>query len=98
MVVSMPLCHSSRATVRSHGPPFSPYLARTALVSTPGRKCASIVPSGTDSTDDLREAGVTRGAALVRAGRNDQGVARVAERDLAHHPGDAAAVRRKVER
>ena len=54
MVVSMPLCHSSRATVRSHGPPFRPYLARTALVSTPGRKCAGVVPSGTDSTGTLR--------------------------------------------
>src|SRR6266571_2931745 len=50
----MPLCHSSRATVRSHGPPFSPYLARTALVSTPGRKCTGVVPSGTDSTGTLR--------------------------------------------
>src|SRR2546425_2424376 len=50
MTVSIPLCVSSRETVSSHGPPSSPYFARTAPGSMPGRKCEGVVPSGTTRT------------------------------------------------
>jgi len=49
-----PLWDSSRATVRSHGPPCNPYLVRRAAESTPGRKCDGVVPSGTVSTGIVR--------------------------------------------
>jgi len=51
-----------------------------------------------DAIDQLRKARVARGAPCVRAGRNDEPIARISERQLAHHAGNAAAVRRKVER
>ena len=53
MTVSIPLCVSSRETVSSHGPPSSPYLARTGRGSMPGRKCDGVVPSGTTRTSGV---------------------------------------------
>jgi len=48
--------------------------------------------------DRLRELRVARGAAGMAAGRDDQGVGGIAQRQLAHQARDAAPERRKIER
>ena len=51
-----------------------------------------------DAVHDLWELRVARRGAGVRSRRHDERVAGVAQRQLPHHAGDAAAVRREVER
>ena len=51
-----------------------------------------------NAIDQLRKARVTRGAPFVRARGDDERALRIPECHFAHHAGDAAAVRRKIER